>query len=71
MSDGTKRNTAFGVTGKLPSIRVSRFEQLHPSWLTFIDYCAELQHGQIERLKIQNGLPILAEVIKEKIKFTS
>ena len=44
---------------------------LHPAWPALIRYCAELQHGEIERLKIQDGLPILAEVTKKKIKFAS
>ncbi len=44
---------------------------LHPVWRTFIRYCAELKHGEIERLKIQDGLPVLAETVKKKIKFTS
>ena len=42
---------------------------LHPAWRAFIDYCAELQHGEIEILKIQDGLPVLAEVTKKKVKF--
>jgi hypothetical protein len=44
---------------------------LHPAWRSFVRYCAELQHGEIELLKIQDGLPVLAEVIKKKVKFTS
>jgi hypothetical protein len=43
---------------------------LHPAWRAFIRYCAELQHGEIELLKIQDGLPMLAEQVKKKIKFT-
>jgi hypothetical protein len=42
---------------------------LHPAWLAFLKYCGELQHGEIERLKIQDGLPVLAEVTKKKVKF--
>ena len=42
---------------------------LHPTWRAFIRYCAELQHGEIELLKIQDGLPMLAETVKKKIKF--
>jgi hypothetical protein len=38
--------------------------------LQFIRYCAELGHGEIEKLKIQDGLPVLAEVAVKKIKFT-
>ncbi len=41
----------------------------HPSWRAFLQLCADLQHGEIERLKIQDGLPVLAEVVTRKIKF--
>ncbi len=46
-------------------------KSLHPAWRAFVRYCAELQHGEIELLKIQDGLPVLAEVIKKKVKFAS
>jgi len=42
---------------------------LHPAWLHFISYCNELGHGEIERLKIQDGLPMIAELAIKKIKF--
>ena len=42
---------------------------MHPAWVAFLKYCGELQHGEIERLKIQDGLPVLAEVTKKKVKF--
>jgi hypothetical protein len=44
---------------------------LHPAWRAFIEYCADLQHGEIEILKLQDGLPVLAEVTRKKVKFTS
>ena len=44
---------------------------VHPTWQSFIRFCAELQHGEIELLKIQDGLPVLAEVVKKKVKFAS
>jgi hypothetical protein len=44
---------------------------LHPAWRTFIRYCLQLQHGEIERLCIQDGLPVLAESTTKKVKFTS
>jgi hypothetical protein len=43
--------------------------RLHPSWESFIRFCEQLEHGEIERLKIQDGLPVLAEVTREKVKF--
>jgi hypothetical protein len=44
---------------------------LHPAWDRLIRYCAELGHGEIEKLKIQDGLPMLAEVTRRKIKFSA
>jgi hypothetical protein len=45
-------------------------EKLHPAWAAFIKYCERLNHGEIERLKIQDGLPVLAEVTTQKVKFS-
>jgi hypothetical protein len=42
---------------------------LHSVWSAFIAFCSELEHGEIETLKIQNGLPVLAEITRKKIKF--
>lgn len=44
-------------------------KSLHPAWRAFVRYCAELQHGEIEVLKIQDGLPVLAEITRKKVKF--
>ncbi len=43
---------------------------LHPAWIAFIKYCERLGHGEIERLKIQDGLPVLAEITTQKVKFS-
>jgi hypothetical protein len=42
---------------------------LHPAWRALVRYCADLRHGEIERLKIQDGFPVLAEVTRKKIRF--
>ena len=47
----------------------SKLIRVHPIWYAFIKYCQELQNGEIERLKVQNGLPMIAEEVKKKIKF--
>jgi hypothetical protein len=49
----------------------TELESLHPAWRTFIRYCSQLRHGEIERLCIQDGLPVLAETTTKKVKFTS
>jgi len=43
--------------------------ELHPAWQAFIQYCRDLDHGEIDCIKIQNGLPVSAEVIKKKIRW--
>ena len=40
------------------------------AWREFIRYCRDLRHGEIERLSIQDGLPVLAEMTRKKVKFT-
>jgi len=42
---------------------------LHPTWYGIIKYCEALGFGEIERLKIQNGLPIIAEEVRKKVNF--
>jgi len=42
---------------------------LHPAWQELVRYCADLRHGEIGLLKIQDGLPVLAEVTRKKIRF--
>ena len=62
----------FRKTGMAAVIDEASPEQLlHPAWRAFVSYCAELKHGEIELLKIQDGLPVLAEVTKKKVKFVS
>jgi hypothetical protein len=43
---------------------------LSPAWREFIQFCRDMQHGEIERLCIQDGVPVLAEITKKKVKFT-
>ena len=43
---------------------------VHPAWLRLMRYCAELGYGEIDKLKIQNGLPMVAEVTTKKVKFS-
>jgi hypothetical protein len=65
------RATRLGPTGlAVPASRRTREDALHPAWRAFIRLCDDIQHGEIECLKIQDGLPVLAEVVKKKIKFT-
>ena len=50
-------------------LRESRLIRIHPVWYSFIKYCETMKYGEIDKLKIQDGLPMLAEEVKKKIKF--
>jgi hypothetical protein len=63
MNESERRAISF------PS-QVARASTLPPAWEEFIRFCRELRHGEIERLSIQDGLPVLAELTKKKVKFT-
>ena len=56
MLEGNRVLVQTNVTG--------REKGLHPAWQEFIRYCRELRHGEIERLCIQDGVPVLAEQVK-------
>jgi hypothetical protein len=43
---------------------------LPAAWTSFIRYCRELGHGEIEQLRIQDGVPVLAELTRKKVRFT-
>ena len=57
----TESNRRFSLVNPAP--------ELMPAWREFIRFCADLGHGEIERLIIQDGVPVLAEITKKKIKF--
>ncbi|MFQ5721218.1 MAG: hypothetical protein ACE5GI_01830 [Candidatus Aminicenantales bacterium] len=59
-----------GAKKSVDSIEAGRMIRIHPSWYSFIKYCQRLKYGEIEKLKIQDGLPMLAEEVKKKIKFS-
>ena len=54
---------------RLPN-RADSARDLHPAWRSFIHHCERLGHGEIDRLIIQDGLPVLAEETRKKVKFT-
>lgn len=58
------------ATGNPPDRSVSLPLQICPAWIRFIVYCKTLGHGEIEKLKIADGVPVLAEKVTEKTKFT-
>ncbi len=52
--------------------KISNFRNvyLHANWYDFMSLCEKIGFGEIENLKIQDGLPVVAEVVKKKINFS-
>lgn len=47
-----------------------KLAQVPEPWARLIRFCQELGHGEIEKLKIQDGVPVIADLVREKVKFT-
>jgi len=64
-----QQNNTTNPPRRLPEL-ADQGPPLHPAWTAFIRFCRDLGHGEIEQLKVQDGLPIIAEKVRQKIKFT-
>jgi hypothetical protein len=53
-----------------PKVVLNPSVPLPAAWREFIRYCRELRYGEIERLSIQDGVPVLAEITRKKVKFS-
>ncbi|RZW15945.1 MAG: hypothetical protein EX260_10080 [Desulfobulbaceae bacterium] len=55
----------------IPTIDAVRSDRttLHPAWVAFIRHCREMGYGEISNLKVQDGLPVMAEESIGKVKF--
>jgi len=43
--------------------------QLHPQEAALIRYLRALRFGRLERLEVQDGLPVAAEEVRGKVRF--
>ena len=43
-------------------------QAVHPAWQALIRYCEKLQFGELEKISIQNGLPMTVEVVRTKMR---
>jgi hypothetical protein len=42
---------------------------LPPAWRSFLFFCKELGNGEIHELKIQDGLPVIAQAVTRRVRF--
>lgn len=43
--------------------------ELNPIWVKFIQYCEKLGFGELQKVQIQDGVPVSAELAMKKVKF--
>lgn len=53
------------VVGKTPTDT----GKISQRWIDFVRFCEKLGHGDISSLKIQDGQPVIAEMVRVKVKF--
>ena len=41
----------------------------HPATQEYVALCEQMRFGEIEKLRIQDGLPVVAEIAIRKVKF--
>lgn len=68
MAAADTRNGVHGSAAGIPATMAA--PSLHPAWQVFLRFCEQMKHGEIARLKIQDGLPMAAEVTTTKVKFS-
>lgn len=59
-----------GSPAAVRNAEIAPVEGIHSAWLNLMRFCRELGHGELERIKIQDGLPVVAEVTTRRVKFT-
>jgi hypothetical protein len=70
MEDLSNHKKESALRAKVVAVDVSSVHgELHPAWQALIRFCRELKHGEIERINIQDGLPVSAEVVRKKIRW--
>lgn len=63
------REMRFPVESHEKDGRFGELVFLHPAEKRLIEYIRELRYGTILTLKVQDGLPMLAEEALKKVKF--
>lgn len=63
------REMRFAVETHERHVRFDELVLLHPAEKRLIEYIRKLRYGTILTLKVQDGLPVLAEETLKKVKF--
>ena len=42
--------------------------RVHIAWAKVMELCRDIGYGELERIKIQDGVPVMAEVARRRVK---
>jgi hypothetical protein len=68
MNEIPSKNGEARSTGPGQKIASEDRGGVHPAWQALIGYCEKLQFGELEKVSIQNGLPMTVEVVRTKMR---
>jgi len=60
--------TRTNQTGRELADEAYQLLRVHAAWAKIIELCREIGYGELERIKIQDGVPVMAEVARRRIK---
>jgi len=64
----TNNKAVVKMTGDSPQTKQGA--KVHPAWLALMRHCREIGFGEIERIKIQDGVPVMIETTIKRTKLT-
>ena len=71
MSQNVLPNTKSREQQGIPaSERPQQVIPLPPEWRSFLSFCERLGNGEIHELKIQDGLPVVAQAVTRRVRFS-
>jgi hypothetical protein len=56
------------TANKVLDARVRETHGIHPAWIALIRHCREMGFGELEHVKIQDGIPVMIEKSIQRIK---
>ena len=51
-------------------LKAQHATKIHPAWLALMRHCRKVGFGEVERLKIQDGVPVMIETTIKRTKLT-
>jgi hypothetical protein len=67
---GSGESVVTNINRQQMEARMKEVQGIHPAWIALIRHCREIGFGELKRLKIQDGVPVMVERSIQRIKLT-